>query len=185
LVRDDAASDLRDAAKERAMTANHAQMHLGRRDMARELAQKLTGQQEQAEAELRRCEGAMGALSQMQEAICKQRAAFETSEHQVYPPAIAAADEIMSEVEGGYRNLKTAAELNMVALRGRVAMLETALDLCEAAFDQESEALKAVLEAVANPSEAKDAPAQKRPRPPGEKPPPPIARTRKAGGVKK
>lgn len=156
---------------------NSAAMHSGRRDMARELGQKLTAAQEANQAEVRRCEGALGVLAQLLEALKNQMAANPNPSDEVK----AFAD----EVGGGLRNLKTTAEVNMVALRGKISAAERALDLCEEAFTYETGALKQVLAAAEGkgPQMPDDKGKAKGPRKVGTHPGAPVSRRRRQAVV--
>jgi hypothetical protein len=151
--------------------------------MAQELGRCFDAQRVSASDECRRNEGAVGVLAQALDGVEALRPHYKSAAQQGEIAAESGhlAMVVLDEVSGCLRNLKLAAEHNMIAQRGKMAQIEQVLDACQSAFDSEITAVSEVEAALkeAESQEGKDnAAASKKPtkkRTVGEHPGAPIA----------
>lgn len=133
------------------MANNPIPMHAGRRDMARELGVKFEAQRQAAHDESRRNEGAIGALLHAEECMQAQVSFWKAEAAKGNCEAETAQKyrDIIEDCCGVVRNLKLAADQNLVAQRGKLAQAEASLDACQEAFDYEGRAIEEVMTALA------------------------------------
>jgi hypothetical protein len=153
--------------------------------MARELGVKFEAQRLAAHDESRRNEGAIGALLHAEECMQAQIAFWKAEAAKGNCDAEKAQQyrDIIEDCCGVVRNLKLAADQNLVAQRGKLAQAEASLDACQEAFDYEGRAIEEVMNALAEaekPQDATQPDTDPKARRVGERPAESLASKRKA-----